>query len=243
MPDSAPNRRGPNPLLAAAAFAGVVLVCALAWHAWRITQQADALAASRAPAPPPVAARPTGPPTVDAGPPPAPAIPENQIVTRGQPVPAPPLELPTADGKRVSLAALKGQVVMVNFWATWCPPCAKEMPSMVKLGQELARRHPGKFRMVAVSVDEQPGAVAQFFAKPAYGGGLPKDVVVALEPGAGEVTRAYYCKGRGACSPDDVKFPETYIVDREGRIVALVVGDIDWSAPSAAQYLEALIAG
>lgn len=113
---------------------------------------------------------------------------------------------------------------------------------MVKLGQELARKHPGKFRMVAVSVDEQPGAVEQFFAARPYGG-LPRDVVVALEPGAGEVTRGYYCRGRGACRPDDVKFPETYIVDREGRIVALVVGDIDWSVPAAKAYLEELIQG
>lgn len=113
---------------------------------------------------------------------------------------------------------------------------------MVKLGQELARRHPGKFRMVAVSVDEHPDAVKQFFSAPAYGG-LPRDVVVALEPGAGEVTRGFFCRGRGACRPDEVKFPETYIVDREGRIVALVVGDIDWSTPGPRQYLEALISG
>lgn len=113
---------------------------------------------------------------------------------------------------------------------------------MVKLGQELARKHPGKFRMVAVSVDDVPGAVEQFFAGAPYRG-LPKDVIVALEPGAGDVTRGYYCRGRGACRPEDVKFPETYIVDREGRIVALVVGDIDWSLPQAKQYLESLITG
>jgi len=240
MPDSAPHRRGPSPLLAAAAFAGVALVCALAWHAWRITQQADQLAATRAPAPPPVAARPPGPPTMDGGPPPAPAIPENQIVTRGQPVPAPPLELPTADGKRVSLAALKGQVVMVNFWATWCPPCAKEMPGMVKLGEALTRKHPGKFRMVAVSVDEDTAALMKFFSGPAYGG-LPKNVVIAREPGIGQVTRAYYCVGRGACRPQEVQLPESYLVDKQGRITGVVVGDIDWASPIAAQYLEELI--
>jgi len=236
MADHTPPTPGPRPLLALAAVAAVILVSGLAWYAGHITAKG-----AKAPAAPPSAA-PLALPAPRA-PPPAPEVPYNKLVTAAVPVTAPALDLPTADGKRFSLAAARGQVVLVNFWATWCPPCAKEMPSMVKLGQELARRHPGKFRMVAVSVDEQPGAVAQFFAKPAYGGGLPKDVVVALEPGAGEVTRAYYCKGRGACSPDDVKFPETYIVDREGRIVALVVGDIDWSAPSAAQYLEALIAG
>lgn len=113
---------------------------------------------------------------------------------------------------------------------------------MVKLGQELARKHPGKFRLVAVSVDEEPGAVERFFAAPAYRG-LPKDVAVALEPGAGPVTRGYYCQGRGACRPDDVKFPETYFVDQRGRIVGFVVGDIDWSIPAARQYLESLIQG
>ncbi|MBK9516278.1 MAG: TlpA family protein disulfide reductase [Anaeromyxobacter sp.] len=169
-------------------------------------------------------------------------MPYNELVTAPVPVLAPSIELPTADGGRFSLAAARGQVVMVNFWATWCPPCAKEMPSMVKLGQDLARAHPGKFRLVAVSVDEAPDAVAKFFAAPPYRG-LPKDVVVALEPGAGDVTRGYYCGGRGACRPEDVKFPETYIVDRDGRIVALVVGDIDWSTPATRKYLEALIPG
>ncbi|HET9553303.1 MAG TPA: TlpA disulfide reductase family protein, partial [Anaeromyxobacteraceae bacterium] len=174
--------------------------------------------------------------------PPAPEVPYGEIVTARAPIPAPPVELPTADGKRFSIAAARGQVVLVNFWATWCPPCAKEMPSMLKLGEALAKKHPGKFKMVAVSVDESADQVKAFFAKPPFGG-LPRAVTVALEPGAGEVTRSYYCKGRGACGSDEVKFPESYIVDREGRIVAFVVGDMDWSIPSAAQYLEALIAG
>jgi thiol-disulfide isomerase/thioredoxin len=229
MANPVPPKQGPRPLLAAAAFAGAALVAALTWYAWRIT-------AGGAPAAPVTAQAP------HPAPPPAPPLPYAQLVTAPAPVPAPAIELPTADGKRFSLAALRGQVVMVNFWATWCPPCAKEMPSMVALGQELARRHPGKFRLVAVSVDEEPGAVARFFSAPAFGG-LPRDVVVALEPGSGEVTRGYYCRGRGACRPDEVKFPETYIVDREGRIVALVVGDIDWSTPGPRHYLEALIAG
>jgi hypothetical protein len=113
---------------------------------------------------------------------------------------------------------------------------------MVKLGQELSGRHPGRFRMVAVAVDEQREDVMRFFAGPPYRG-LPRGVTVALEPGGGEVTRGYYCTGRGACRPDEVKFPETYVVDREGRIVAFVVGDIDWGAPDVRRYLEALIGG
>jgi hypothetical protein len=84
--------------------------------------------------------------------------------------------------------------------------------------------------------------VERFFAAAPYRG-LPKDVVVALEPGGGVVTRGFYCRGRSACGPGDVKFPETYIVDQQGRIVSFVVGDIDWSDPSARTYLEGLIKG
>jgi len=229
MAKTNPASQGPRPLLALAAFAGAALVGALAWYAWKITTEGAATATV------PVARAP-GPRQEP------PEIAYNQLVRAPRPVPAPAIELPTVDGKRFSLAASRGQVVLVNFWATWCPPCVKEMPSMVKLGQELTRAHPGKFRMVAVSVDEEPGAVEKFFAAAPYRG-LPKDVVVALEPGAGEVTRGYYCRGRGACGPNDVKFPETYIVDREGRIVALVVGDIDWSRPAARQVLEGFIKG
>jgi len=228
-PDSDP--RTPRPGLAALAFVGAALVATLAWKIWQDTQQASVVAGTA----PPVRAAPIAPP------PPTP-VPYGQIVTAPRPVPAPPVELETVGGQRFSLAAARGKVVMLNFWATWCPPCAKEMPTMVALGEALAKEHPGKFQMVAVSVDETPDLVKEFFSKPPYRG-LPKGVTVVLEPGAGDVTRGFYCKGRGACGPSDVKFPETYFVDREGRIVAFVVGDIDWSTPAARTYLEDLIGG
>jgi hypothetical protein len=117
------------------------------------------------------------------------------------------------------------------------------MPSMVKLGQELAARHPGKFRMVAVSVDESADVVKQFFKTPEQGGRLPPKVTVALDPDARKAVRTWYCTGRGACAPDDVKFPESYIVDKSGRIAAYVIGDMDWADPAARALLERLIDG
>ena len=66
--------------------------------------------------------------------------------------PAPSLKAKTLDGDRLSLADLRGKVVLVNFWATWCPPCRAEMPSMMALARELSAKYPGKFEMVAVSV-------------------------------------------------------------------------------------------
>src|SRR5512146_347369 len=91
-------------------------------------------------------------------------------VERSAAVQAPPIELTTIDGARFSLASAKGQVVLVNFWATWCPPCRVEMPSMLALGRELEAKHPGKFRMVAVSVDEGWDPVKAFFDAPQYRG-------------------------------------------------------------------------
>jgi thiol-disulfide isomerase/thioredoxin len=152
-------------------------------------------------------------------------------------VPAPPFELGALDGSRITLAGLQGQVVFVNFWATWCPPCRDEMPSMVRLGQELERRHPGKFKMVAVSVDDGWGPVKEYFAAPPFAG-APTGLTIALDTSQLSA-RAYYCTARGFCP--DIKFPETYIVDGKGQLVGYVVGPRDWDHPAALEYLERLI--
>jgi thiol-disulfide isomerase/thioredoxin len=152
--------------------------------------------------------------------------------------PAPPIELVALDGSKFTLGSAKGQVVFVNFWATWCPPCRDEMPSMLALGRELEERHPGKFKMVAVSVDEGWDPVREFFAAPPYMGSV-KGLTVALDPDQ-KTTVAYYCAARGGC-PDSFKFPESYIIDKSGRLVAYVVGPRNWSAPAARAFLEALI--
>ena len=151
--------------------------------------------------------------------------------------PAPAIELAAVDGSRFSLAAAKGQVVFVNFWATWCPPCREEMPSMLRLARDLEARYPGKFKMVAVSVDEDLAAVRQYFGAPPFAG-LPKELTIAHDPDQA-VTRTYYCTARGTCP--DLKFPETYIVDKAGRLVAYVVGPRDWDHPGARLFLEALL--
>ena len=147
--------------------------------------------------------------------------------------PAPPALGATPAGKPFTVADARGQVLFVNFWATWCPPCREEMPSMLQLGQELAARHPGKFRMVAVSVDEEWPIVQKFF-----GGRLPGGVEFLLDVDQ-SVTRQYYCAARGSC-PDSFKFPETYIVDAQGNLVSYVIGPRDWSDPAALRYLEGL---
>lgn len=159
-------------------------------------------------------------------------------IERSLVVAAPPIELTAIDGARFSLAAVKGQVVLVNFWATWCPPCRAEMPSMLALGRELEAKHPGKFRMVAVSVDEGWDPIREFFAAPPYlGSTAGASVVLDADQ---STTTAYYCAARGAC-PDSYKFPESYIVDKSGKLISVVIGPREWSVPVARAYLEQLI--
>jgi len=103
------------------------------------------------------------------------------------------------DGKTFSLVALKGRVVLLNFWATWCPPCRKEMPDMEKL----YRIYEKKGLTVIAASDEARPIVEQFLAKNPY------TFTVALDPG-GKVQSAFGVDG----------IPKSFIFDREGRLAA-----------------------
>jgi thiol-disulfide isomerase/thioredoxin len=149
--------------------------------------------------------------------------------------PAPPMKL-DAIGGRFDLGSTRGQFVFVNFWATWCPPCVDEFPSMLALGRDLSARYPGRFKMVAVSVDDAWEPVLRFL------GGPPAPwLTVARDPDQ-SVTRAYYCAARGGC-PKDYKFPESYFVGPDGKIVGFVVGPKDWNGPAIRRYFDRLLKG
>jgi thiol-disulfide isomerase/thioredoxin len=192
--------------------------------------------------PPPAVAPPPRPPVAAPRDPAAAA--EQRLLSEGtfshtvNGVAAPDVPVAGPDGREVRLSSLRGKVLFVNFWATWCQPCLDEMPSMLKLGKELAASHPNRFQMVAVSNDETWDAVHQYFQKTF--GGAPGFLRLTRDPG-GAAAKAYYCAARGYCP--DVKFPETFIVDRNGRIVEMVVGPRDWSEPKARRWLDGLIGG
>jgi thiol-disulfide isomerase/thioredoxin len=119
--------------------------------------------------------------------------------------------LPLLSGKTQSLSGLNGKVVFLNFWATWCPPCRQEMPSMEKLYQRF--RNEG-LEFLAVDIQENKKEVEAFMKK--YSLNFP----VALDSSA-EAAVMYGVRG----------IPATYIIDRDGAIIAAVVGGRQWDSP------------
>jgi cytochrome c biogenesis protein CcmG, thiol:disulfide interchange protein DsbE len=140
--------------------------------------------------------------------------------------PTPPVNLPEGDtGKMVDLSAFKGSWVVLNFWATWCPPCRDEMPSMEMLNRRFQRD--GKnIKMVAVSVDEDYKEVHRFF-------GETKPTFTVLWDREKTVSGAFGSR----------KFPETYLINPEGKVVAKYIGPRDWYNQATVQYFEQVIAG
>lgn len=134
---------------------------------------------------------------------------------------APDFVVKDLDGKDVTLSSLKGSVVLVNFWATWCPPCKEEIPSMIKLNRAMAGK---PFRMLAISIDE---------------GG--KDAVQSFFKGSRDLPTYLDTESKTAQLYGTTGVPETFIVDRQGIIQKKIVGGMDWSAPDVISYLDTLL--
>lgn len=143
---------------------------------------------------------------------------------------APDFELPALDGGTVRLSQLRGKIVFLNFWATWCAPCREEMPSMERLNREL---NDPELVMLAVSVDEGgEAAVREFLAD------LPHSYRVLLD--ASTATRRLGT--RTGASYGITGVPETFLIDRNGYIVEHIVGPRNWSDPGLVDFFRALIA-
>lgn len=128
-------------------------------------------------------------------------------------------EGPTAS--RLDLASLEGQVVLVNFWATWCEPCEREMPAMERLYQALEQE---SFELVAVAIDDEEANVEDFQDR--YGLSFP--IVLDLDQ---RTYQAYQTMG----------VPESLLLDRAGRIVERYVGPREWDAPEHLARIRALL--
>lgn len=137
---------------------------------------------------------------------------------------APDYSAPLLSGEEVSLSEQRGRVVLVNIWATWCGPCRVEMPPI----QQVYERYRDEgFSVLAVSVDAGPGhreKVRRFVEE--YGLDFP----VLLDP-EGRVTRVFQTVG----------VPETFVLDREGRIVKRLIGATDWNSAAHRALIEELL--
>jgi thiol-disulfide isomerase/thioredoxin len=123
----------------------------------------------------------------------------------------------------LSLETLRGRVVLVNFWATWCEPCESEMPAMERLYGALPR---DGFELVAVAIDDEESVVQTF--QDEYRLSFP--IVLDLDQ---SVYQPYQTMG----------VPESLLIDRDGRIVERYVGPREWDAPEYVERIRQLIQG
>ena len=146
---------------------------------------------------------------------------ETRIIGEGDQ--APEFRLSTLDGKQIHLSDFRGKVVILHFWATWCPPCVEELPVLDRFSRSMSG---ADIQFLAVSVDEGGAeAVAPFMKKNAL------TIPVLLDPGA-SVSHSY----------GTFKFPETYLLDRNGVVRYKVIGPADWSDPANIQGVRDMIA-
>ena len=134
---------------------------------------------------------------------------------------APDFILPDLAGKTVRMEDLRGKVVMLNLWATWCTPCVEEMPTLEALWKTMAGKD---LVLLAVNQDEATGGVRDWVD------GRELTFPVLLDPRA-QVAHEWGVTG----------YPETFVVDRTGRIVHHHVGFRDWSEPAIVAAIERLI--
>jgi thiol-disulfide isomerase/thioredoxin len=118
--------------------------------------------------------------------------------------PAPNWELTGLDGNKMKLSDLKGQVVLLNFWATWCPPCRKEIPDLIQLQDKYKSQG---FTVIGISVDEQGARVVKPFSTQ-----LKMNYPILLA--TSEVAEAYRIDG----------IPASFLIDREGRLASTHIG-------------------
>lgn len=133
---------------------------------------------------------------------------------------APDFTLPDLSGMEQHLP--KGKVVLLNFWATWCPPCRKEIPSMVDLDNEM--RDKG-LAIVAASVDKDSNQLTGFVRE--YS--VPFEV---LHDADASVSRRYGV----------FRYPETFLIDRSGKVRYHLIGAVEWTDPAVKRTIDSLLA-
>ena len=128
--------------------------------------------------------------------------------------------VPRLDGGEIALKNYRGRVVLVNFWATWCPPCIEETPSLEKFAEQVK---PYGVDVIGVSVDQDPAALAKFI----------HDYHLTFPIGRDPKQTLSWRYGTHL-------FPETYIIGRDGRVASKIISNIDWEDPRIISYVRDL---
>jgi len=139
-------------------------------------------------------------------------------------IPSVDFTLESLDGKKISLSSYKGSFVFLSFWATWCPPCKKEMPGLQALYEKLKAKG---FVIVAVDLGEDKKVVSAFIKKNGYTFPVLLDTTGAIGGGYGAQS-----------------IPTNYILDRKGNIIARKVGidGVEWDSAERVALFEKLLA-
>ncbi len=148
-----------------------------------------------------------------------------KLVFTSSPKPAPDVAFQDADGAPRTLADYRGKYVLLNFWATWCPPCRAEMPSLDRLQAEMGGK---TFAVVTVATGRNTlRGIETFFEEAGV-----KHLPILLDPSQ-ELARAFGVFG----------LPITVLIDPEGREIARLRGDAEWDSDSARAIFAALLEG
>jgi len=127
----------------------------------------------------------------------------------------------TLDGKPAKFSDLRGEVVLLNFWASWCPPCVDEAPALDQLQQRISAQGG---TILGVSIDEDPNAYDGFLKM------YNVDFPTFRDPSR-----------RISLDYGTVMIPETYVIDRNGRIDRKIVGPQNWTSPAMLAYLDSVL--
>lgn len=153
------------------------------------------------------------------------APPQYSILDKMKAEGVPEFSLPRLDGSTFKLSDVRGKVVLINFWATWCEPCGREFPSLIELIAALK----GETVLIAVATDENIKDIENFIK--AFG--LPQANIEIVWDKGREIANKY---GVG-------QIPETFLVGKDGKFMRKIVGVDKWATPDAINYFNKIVEG
>jgi len=144
---------------------------------------------------------------------------EQRIIEKGDS--APSFAVTTDSGKRITTSDFGGKLLVLNFWATWCPPCIEEMPS---LSQFASKVKDSGIVVLAVSIDKNEKAYKQFLQQNRVGFETARDPEADI-----------------AADYGTFKWPETYVINADGRVLEKYVSNRNWTDPSLMASIKAML--